>query len=87
MQGKTRLEQDVPRSSATGRVDYSSCSNRTRIASWRSFTEKPLAGVVKMVSSPAMVPRMPYVLPNESSMRAISCAAPGLVWITTTASL
>jgi hypothetical protein len=34
-----------------------------------------------------MVPRIPSVLPNESSMRAISCAAPGLVWITTTASL
>ncbi len=32
---------------------------------------KPLAGVVKMVSSPAMVPRIPSALPSESSRRAI----------------
>lgn len=58
---------------------YSSCSNSTRIASYNSFTVKFFAGVVKIVSSPAMVPRMPSALPKESSRRAISCAAPGLV--------
>ncbi len=52
-----------------------------RLASYRSLTENPLAGVVKIVSSPAIVPEIRLLLfPSESSRRAMSCAAPGLVY-------
>ncbi|CSC38874.1 Uncharacterised protein [Vibrio cholerae] len=39
------------------------------------------------MSSPATTPRMPSDLPRESSKRAINCAAPGPVRITTNALL
>ncbi len=60
-----RQKKGRPLTVARG-ITQSSCSNRTRMASCRSFTVKPRAGVVKMVSSPAILPRMPSALPSES---------------------
>ena len=52
------------------------------IDSVRSSIEASDEGVTKMVSSPAMVPRMPSAFPRESMILAMSCAAPGVVWMT-----
>ena len=61
--------------------------NQSKVSRMLSKFGAVRARNTKMVSSPAIVPKIPSGLPMESNNRAINCAAPGEVLMTITESL